>query len=53
MNYLIKIFILFLVNINVLYAGDISEERTLGIEISQDGAASAFVTVTVNVNNTL
>ena len=29
MNYLIKIFILFLVNINVLYAGDISEERIL------------------------
>ena len=29
MNYLIKIFILFLFNINVLYAGDISEERIL------------------------
>ena len=34
-------------------AADISAQRTLGIEISQDGAASAFVTVTVNANNTV
>ena len=30
----------------------ITTQKDIGIEVSRDGAASAFVTVTVNVNNT-
>jgi len=30
----------------------ITSQRSIGIQVSRDGAASAFVTVTVNVNNT-
>ena len=30
----------------------ITSQRSIGIQVSRDGAASAFVTVTINVNNT-
>ena len=30
----------------------ITSQRSVGVEISRDGAASAFVTLTVEVNNT-
>ena len=30
----------------------ITSQRSIGIEVSRDGAASAFVTVTIEVNNT-
>ena len=30
----------------------ITSQRSVGVEVSRDGAASAFVTVTVAVNNT-
>ena len=30
----------------------ITSQKSVGVEISYDGAASKFVTVTVNVNNT-
>ena len=33
-------------------AEQITSQKSVGVEISQDGAASKFVTVTVNVNNT-
>ena len=33
-------------------AEQITSQKSVGVEISQDGAASKFVTVTVNINNT-
>ena len=33
-------------------AQQITSQRSIGVEVSRDGAAPAFVTVTVNVNNT-
>ena len=33
-------------------AAEFSTQKTLGVEVSQEGAASAFVTVIVNANNT-
>jgi len=30
----------------------ITSQRSIGVEVSRDGAAPAFVTVTVNANNT-
>ena len=33
-------------------AEQITSQKSVGVEVSYDGAASKFVTVTVNVNNT-
>ena len=30
----------------------ITSQRSIGIQVSRDGAASTFITVTINVNNT-